>query len=399
MAAAADDEDVVREIAALLSCVDADDRRRELCERALALASNAAAAPDASTPCEAFGLARLSIDALLAELEIGGKYAATFEEYELSTVSELLSVGGPDECSAFLASLGVTPNDQHRIVTFAYSHRPNMTSGSIYSPRFLRAARPLYSMHMGCENMGPLLYHLARFAKARTVLEIGAGYTSLWLLQALADNAEELRNYEQLLNEGSAAQWLVEERVREPRGPPVLHCVDNLAHAQTTAHRVLAAARALGIDQLLRVHEADAWQLAGSWAEATAAAGAEGAAAEGDLLDLLWLDFGAGTRLSSFLGAWWPRVAPGGFVVVHSTLTNALTRSWLESVRAPPGGGGGDEAAGAGAPATESAPARSLLGDIATLSLLEPHKRYQNSCTIIQKRADGYAEPIYSLYP
>ena len=48
--------------------------------------------------------------------------------------------------------------------------------GGIYDQEFLAAVQPLYDMHMGVENMGPLLYSLIRFHKPRHVLEVGAGY-------------------------------------------------------------------------------------------------------------------------------------------------------------------------------------------------------------------------------
>jgi hypothetical protein len=34
------------------------------------------------------------------------------------------------------------------------------TIGGLFSRDFLKAVRPLYNMHMGCENMGPMLYSL-----------------------------------------------------------------------------------------------------------------------------------------------------------------------------------------------------------------------------------------------
>ena len=91
------------------------------------------------------------------------------------------------------------------------------------------------------------------------------------------------------------------------------------------------------------------------------------------------------------MDAWWPRLSPaGGYLGVHSTLTNSLSRAWLERVRgaarAGPGGGGGGPFAGA-----------------ETVSLLEPHKLWQNSITLLQKRGDGasgeYAEPVFSRFP
>ena len=79
------------------------------------------------------------------------------------------------------------------MASLAASARPCGALGGAWSARFLSACRGAHDAHMGCENMGPLLYALCRFAKPRRVLEIGAGYTSLWLLQALADNEHELR--------------------------------------------------------------------------------------------------------------------------------------------------------------------------------------------------------------
>ena len=38
-------------------------------------------------------------------------------------------------------------------------------------------------------------------------------------------------------------------------------------------------------------------------------------------------------------------------------------------------------------------------GAFETLSLLEPHKRYQNSVSIFQKRPGGWGEPIHTAYP
>ena len=76
-----------------------------------------------------------------------------------------------------------------------------------------------------------------------------------------------------------------------------------------------------------------------------------------------------------------------GFLMCHSTLTNAMTREWLEGVRQRKGV---DET---GIPADE----------YVELSLLEPHKRFQNSMTILQKRVGGeggarFSEPLYSEY-
>ena len=54
----------------------------------------------------------------------------------------------------------------------------------------------------------------------------------------------------------------------------------------------------------------------------------------GGPLDLLWIDLGAGPRLTDLVAAWWPRLrADGGILAVHSTLTNECGRAWLAHIK------------------------------------------------------------------
>jgi hypothetical protein len=168
---------------------------------------------------------------------------------------------------------------------------------------------------------------------------------------------------------------------------------------------------------------------------------------------MLWIDFGAGPRLGEFFEAWWPRLSgEAGLALVHSTLTNELTRGgWLDGMRAgrpaaPAGHAGrqldlglrrlrgaevdvGDDgadmdtdtdtdatplppppppssassssaAASSAASAASSSPSSSSSSSLfETLSLLEPHKLFQNSFSIFQKRALGWGEPVYTKFP
>ena len=118
-------------------------------------------------------------------------------------------------------------------------------------------------------------------------------------------------------------------------------------------------AAALGVEQHIQLHEADVWEF--TWDEAWGQ------------LDMLWVDFSpgelnscwtlrlrcvvyywvvclkrfplmillSGDRLDEFLATWWPRLSPGGFVLVHSTVTNQHSRGWLDRLRSqqqPDGG-------------------------------------------------------------
>ncbi|KAG5189310.1 hypothetical protein JKP88DRAFT_271630 [Tribonema minus] len=289
--------------------------------------------------------------------------------------------------------------------------------------------------------MGPMLYTLCRFVKPRAALEVGAGYTTVYLLAALRDNAQELADCAALRAAGAArvptegadgstisVPWLVDAYMDSIASPaasatgaaaaaaagsgaeiggaaaaaaPVLHCVDNMAHRHTTAHLVLEAAEALGLERHLKLHVADAWKLEPD--------GVHGISAP---LDLLWIDFGAGARLDEFLLRWWPRVNPrGGYVCVHSTLTNAFTRAWLERVRAGAGRSGGDGSSnggggcgggggsGGGGGEDGSGGGCGALGLYECMSFLEPHKMFQNSFTVLQRREEGWSEPVLTRYP
>ena len=237
------------------------------------------------------------------------------------------------------------------------------------NPIFLQHIASLYNPHMGVENIGPLLYALVRFTKVRRVVEIGAGYSSLWILQALHDNNEEMESIRQIQRRGQCRlldiDWTVPDLVdRYDDEPALLWCIDNCLHQKETATGATAVAKTLGLDKYMEFLQGDAYELS----------------LEPNSVDLLWCDFGVGSRMAEFAPAAWKSVRPGGFLVCHSTLTNQGTRDWLEALRA------GDSNV-TGIPADE----------YSELSLLEPHKRFQNSISWIQKRKD-YKEPIYSQF-
>ena len=291
-----------------------------------------------------------------------------------------------------------------------------MTRGRVYSKTFLEKTKRLYDMHMGAENMGPVLYSFCRFTKPENVLEIGAGYTSVFLLQAMRDNKEEIATYERMRKENSCTvkgdngentPWSNEAYFSRSgsdgsRGSnsskegtaysPQLHVVDNMAHAYTTAHLVKECSQELNEntinvgdekDVFLTVHEADAFHPDLS---ATLAPGVQ--------FDFLWIDLGAANRIETFLQNFWFRVKPGGYVAVHSTLTNSLSREWLEKMRALARNGGKNEDGTMGE-----------YGVFEIMSFMEPHKLFQNSFTIFQRRdqhpidSKEYKEPVLTKYP
>lgn len=275
------------------------------------------------------------------------------------------------------------------------------SQGGVFDPSFLLQIQPLYDMHMGVENMGPLLYMLVRFLKPLHVLEVGAGYTTIFIMQALRDNHEEMLQYEAMHKKQQAhingTPWCVEPYLkREAKHKGMLHTVDNMAHAHTTADKVIKIGESLGLSSYLTLHEADAYTFAKDKLQHM------------DLqLDFLWIDLGAANRIKQVMEDLFPYISAGGMLAVHSTLTNMLSRTWLEEMRAHQrvdfelfSHEDSDEVQ------KERMRSRKWFdqhGKFASLSFLEPHKIFQNSCTLFQKRGNftdaSFNEPVYTQYP
>uniref|UniRef100_A0A7S3VH82 Fe2OG dioxygenase domain-containing protein n=1 Tax=Chaetoceros debilis TaxID=122233 RepID=A0A7S3VH82_9STRA len=242
------------------------------------------------------------------------------------------------------------------------------------SSLFSNHIRNLYNPHMGVENAGPLLYSLVRFTKIKQIVEIGAGFTTPWLLQALKDNDDEMNSIKQLEDQGDCRlldypftpEGIVEEYIN---GESSLLCIDNCLHQRETATGAGAVAKTLGLSDYLNFIKGDAYDMQ----------------FEPESIDLLWCDFGVGSRMKDFACSAWPSIRKGGFLVCHSTLTNRGTREWLEAVRNREG----EDKTGI------------PVGEFVEISFLEPQKHYQNSITILQRRRSQkgvYEEPIYSEY-
>lgn len=244
-----------------------------------------------------------------------------------------------------------------------------------FDRKFMNHLSSLYNPHMGVENIGPFLYSFVRFTKVKQIVEIGAGYTSLWILQALKDNTDEVERIRNLQRDGKCRlldyPWTVPGVVENyNESPSTLLCIDNCLHQKETATGAAAVAKTLGLDSYMHFIRGDAFELE----------------LDENSVDLLWCDFGVGSRMKEFVSRAWPSIRRGGFLLCHSTLTNTRTRDWLEAARARKGK---DQT---GIPPDE----------YVEVSLLEPHKRYQNSVTIIQKRKESngedFEEPLFSEF-
>src|SRR5262245_49796884 len=110
---------------------------------------------------------------------------------------------------------------------------------------------------MGVELASPFIYSLIRLVRPRSLLEIGAGYSSAFMLKAIADNVEDVHRETEIMRNQSRGdqqerlQW-VKNKVLHGRHPlplalpefyqmpyePTLTIVDNMSHTSGSAGRV-----------------------------------------------------------------------------------------------------------------------------------------------------------------
>jgi hypothetical protein len=234
---------------------------------------------------------------------------------------------------------------------------------------FFRVAAPLRVPSMGTEHVSFLLYSLILMLRPKSVLEIGAGYSTLFLSQALADAAAE--SHQDQLRFKEAAQGNDRVQILSDAAKtdysPHLYVIDHLGHPKTSAGSVPAALCQLGVDGFTTFIEG---RFAGASRHLPPAALP---------LDFVWFDCGAATGAGiAFLNEYWPLVnAEGGLVAFHSMYVPLY--------------GAGTGLGGLKVPSALLNEIRKQLADAGRerefelLSLVEPHKRVQGDVTIIKK--------------
>ena len=161
-------------------------------------------------------------------------------------------------------------------------------------------------------------------------MEVGAGYTTLWILQALKDNELVMQRISNLEKEGNLTMLdypfgtpaLRDWDSSSPSYlPPSLLCIDNCEHQRETASSAVRVAETLGLDSYIDFLKGDAFDALNTHFF------------EDESIDLLWCDFGVGSRMREYASNVWKYIKPGGFLLCHSTITNRGTRQWLEGLR------------------------------------------------------------------
>jgi len=259
-------------------------------------------------------------------------------------------------------------------------------------PQFVRIARRHfnpYSPSSGTELVAPLLYSLARMLRPRTVVEFGSGYSTLFILRALADNARDADVESQHLLAKTHRTSVLERWVTDDAGPT--------ADARAAADEWLGAGGvACGVDPAfyLRRHSPHLFsfesqspdhEYARQMRHAVDVMGVQSIfthlcgqgfrkdALPADALpmDLAWNDQ---DQFVEFFLEFWDHLNPaGGVMVFHNVPGESCWHEAVEAIRRQ----------------------RAAHGDLEYLLLEEPHKLNQNGCAVL-RRTTGY-RPRFAL--
>ncbi|MGC4806567.1 class I SAM-dependent methyltransferase [Micromonospora sp. DT233] len=231
-------------------------------------------------------------------------------------------------------------------------------------PEFQRVVARLRVPEMGTDVVAPLLVNLIHLLRPSRVLEVGMGYTTPFLVAALADVREQAAaearalaaKTERHLAGGLRDEWLNEEpalaapafhlRPYDPR----LVAVDDLSNEFSSAPQVLEVLRELAVEELVTVVNSDVRQCA------------EKLPAGYDVIDFAWVD---AWECLYFFEHFWERIDPdGGVLLMHYLMTypegEAILRYLRQFQQANP-------------------------GELEIVNLLESHKLTQNSITMLRR--------------
>jgi len=254
--------------------------------------------------------------------------------------------------------------------------------------RFLRVAASVEDPGMGTENAAPLLYSFVSMLRPRSVLAVGLGYTTLFLLQALAD-ADAASSQDRAILAGTQSNPSRREVLfaadEDLPVHPVLVGIDDFSDNAQRLEHLLRCVEHLELHPYLELHRCR-YQDAG-------------VPASRQPFGLVWIDCAHQLDYPDLLNRFWPMVdEDGGMLLMHYTYVDLV-------VPAPDG----EQHVMVAGPTVNAAKKQlleaGLEANFELLSIVEPHKFRQGSVTILRKlppleqcRTAGLADELHALY-
>lgn len=232
---------------------------------------------------------------------------------------------------------------------------------------FFEAAEPLFDEGMGTENVGPLLYALAKMRRPKRVLAVGLGYTTLFLLKALCDSDVEAAYDRSILagdiNNVKRRSVLSHERPNDSK--PLLIGIDDFSDDNGRLASLDDSVERIGASEYFELRRERYQEFHNDQSLG---------------FGLVWIDCGHQTDYAYLCNKFWPLVeGDGGLFAMHYTHVD---------IEVPQENGASCQLMVPGPWA--NAAKKQLIGlgpnsDAELLSIVEPHKARQGSITLMRK--------------
>ena len=194
--------------------------------------------------------------------------------------------------------------------------------------------KKFFSPSMGTENVGPLLRSIIKMARPQTILEIGSGYTTPFILDAI-------EQYENVLNDGN----LDLSYFQKPYKKPKFIIVDDDSIEDSSSYTVANEFREHELVEVI------SGKFQGLARKLNTKYG---------FFEFVWFDCGGEAEYTDFLEEYWDMCT--NYVVFHFTYSNGKPNSIHRKIM------------------------QRCTSKTEVLTISEPHKYRQSSVTIVKKR-------------
>ena len=186
---------------------------------------------------------------------------------------------------------------------------------------------------MGTENVGAFLRSMVMMLRPKRILEIGAGYTTPFLLEALINN-------ERVFDDGNLKESYFQNYVYDPK----LIIIDNQSLGEL--------ATVEGMEEIINSEYTD-------FVEGYFQEKGEELFKKYGYFDFVWFDCGGAKEYRSFIEEYWDYCS--NYVFFHFTLSNGKPNLLHKIIH------------------------DKIKGEHVILDIIEPHKRRQGSITMVKK--------------
>lgn len=201
------------------------------------------------------------------------------------------------------------------------------------------------------ENVSLLLYSLVRTYRPVKVLEVGAGYSSLCITKAFEDvQTETLLGYK--LGEKSVEpNEQLYTKMFDKTGLTYSPRITIIDYDQKRTEKVYNILNDLNLMRFVDVLNVEAMEYLKS---------------NQDNYDMIWIDFSSGLEYREILQHCFKMLDANGIIAFHNTATNVAGRLFLSELNMK----------------------SKISDDFEFLTIHEPHKKIQNSITLVKKKGD-----------